>query len=262
MLSRPVLSTLLVLTALSIAGAAHAKPPIVAVFGIEDARPAKQKLAREDLANLSTYLSTKVVGTGAFKVVPDGQLLAALRDRKKQSYEACFDTGCQIEVGKEAAAEKTLSTKLFLAGEECVVISTLYDLREAAAEGSADYRGACDSGALLGAMEQIAKKLAEHPTAASEAAPATKDAVGAADAAKSGVCEQIPNVPPGYLTISTTPYSDLYIGAKKIGLTPLSRYRVPAGCVELRAVTADGRERTQRLKIESNKISIYKLNIE
>jgi cyclophilin family peptidyl-prolyl cis-trans isomerase len=156
---RAVIRTLVALLFTFASAEAFAEVPIVAVFGIEDARTGGAKLGAKELENLTDYLSTKLSSSGAFKIVPNAQLRSALSEKKAETYRACFDTSCQIEIGKELAAQKTLSTKIFMVGKQCVVASTLYDLREAASERSADVEGACDSGSIGAALKEIAAKL-------------------------------------------------------------------------------------------------------
>jgi serine/threonine protein kinase len=83
------------------------------------------------------------------------------------------------------------------------------------------------------------------------------------DAAKTtpGGCAPIPSLPPGYVTISTNPFSDIYIGGKRVGETPLARHKLPSGCVEVKAVTKDGKSVTQQLTVEPNKVMIYKFDV-
>lgn len=93
--------------------------------------------------------------------------------------------------------------------------------------------------------------------------PRKEDAVNAAAAIETGPagCKSNPALPAGFATINSKPYGDLYIGNRKIGETPLSRHKLPAGCVEVRVVAKDGRSRTERLVIEPNKVSIFTIEI-
>jgi hypothetical protein len=43
--------------------------------------------------------------------------LRLLTEKKKQSYSVCYDSACQIDIGKEVAAQKSLATKIVLAGK-------------------------------------------------------------------------------------------------------------------------------------------------
>ena len=150
----------LVASVLACSVAVAATPPVVAVFAVQDTRPADVRLPISAIDGVTKYLSSKLAESGAFRTVPDAQLRAALQMTKRESYEACYEESCQIEVGKEVAAGKSLSTAISQVGTECIVTSTLYDLRISAAEKSASYRGACSQADLLTAVEIIAGRLA------------------------------------------------------------------------------------------------------
>jgi hypothetical protein len=74
-------------------------------------------------------------------------------------------------------------------------------------------------------------------------------------------CKSNPNLPAGFITVDTKPVSDIYMGGAKIGQTPLAKYRAPAGCVEIKAVTADGKTRVEHLNVEPNKVMIYRFDV-
>jgi hypothetical protein len=111
-----------------------------------------------------------------------------------------------------------------------------------------------------------AKEFAEHPLrksipgpgplAAGEPPPRKE-----AKPAGSGGCASDPSAPAGYITIGTTPVADIYISGRKIGQTPLAKVKVPSGCVEVKAMTADGKSRLERLQVEPNKVMIYKFDV-
>lgn len=149
--------------------------PVVAVFGIEDARPPKIRLPANELENLTDYLAAKLSAGGKFKLVPNAQLRSALADKKAESYRACYDTSCQVEIGKELAAQKSLSTKIMMIGDQCFTVSTIYDLRESASDRSADHEGACDPKAISEALRKIALELAGEPSS-TRSAPAGEPA--------------------------------------------------------------------------------------
>ena len=133
--------------------------PIVPVFDIEDTRSGRAKLSAKKLKGLTDYLTNKLAIGGKFKIVPRSDVLSAIRSKKKESFKECYDESCQIEIGKELAAQKSLSTKISQMGDECIVTSTLYDLRQGATENSASYRGPCGRSEILTAIEQIAAQL-------------------------------------------------------------------------------------------------------
>ncbi|MCK6551397.1 hypothetical protein L6R52_36515 [Myxococcota bacterium] len=137
---------------------AEAARPVVAVFDIYDART-KGKFAPDVVQQLNTYLLAKLAEAQTYQVVPREQVLAAISAAKKDTYKACVDEKCQIELGKELAAEKSLGTQIIRIGDKCVVTSTLYDLKTAVSEGAATKRAPCDQDAMLDALDAIVEQL-------------------------------------------------------------------------------------------------------
>ena len=129
---------------------------VVAVFDI-DVRG--QSLDSQLVTRMSDYLAMRLATQKKFSVVPRDQLRSRLRDQKKESYDRCFDQSCQIEIGKELAAEKSLSSAIVRFGRECKVTAVLYDLRTAASEGGATASGECGENALVSSLEEVVRKL-------------------------------------------------------------------------------------------------------
>jgi hypothetical protein len=136
---------------------AHGGRMIVAVFDVEDPSHA---LSAATLGQLTEYLSAKVTQISGFQVVPRDQLRARLAQEKRQSYKACYDQRCQIELGKAVAAQRSLATKLLRVGKQCALTSLLYDLKTETTERAATVNTACAEEALLGGVEQLARQLA------------------------------------------------------------------------------------------------------
>ncbi|OGZ07556.1 MAG: hypothetical protein A3D65_03895 [Candidatus Lloydbacteria bacterium RIFCSPHIGHO2_02_FULL_50_13] len=129
--------------------------PIVAVFGVEN----RAGLRRGEIEELTRYIATKMVESGRYKIVPEAELKKILRKEKAASYEACFDEACQIEIGKELAAEKSLSTRIARLGDICIVSLQLYDLREAAAGRAASARGGCALQAVFASIDTVLEAI-------------------------------------------------------------------------------------------------------
>jgi hypothetical protein len=129
--------------------------PILAVFDIED-RGAN--LETEALANLSEYLSIKLVECG-YQVIPNAQIKELLVAEKKNSYRECYDQTCQVALGRELAAQKMLSSRLLKIGTGCKLTSALYDLSRSAAEQAASASSECGEEALIAPIEEIAAQL-------------------------------------------------------------------------------------------------------
>lgn len=131
--------------------------PIVAVFDVET-RGARLSSALR--ARLSDYLTAQVAASGAFQVVPRDRLQKRLRKQKRVSYKRCYDQSCQIEIGRELAAQKSLSTMIVKLGSKCSITSVLYDLRRSTSEGGATASGGCSEDALAETLEAMVRKLA------------------------------------------------------------------------------------------------------
>jgi|GEM_PF-6972703 hypothetical protein len=132
------------------------KVPRIAIFQVEDQTMA---LKPRVLRQLTNYLSSQIAEGGNFLVVPGSKIRERLLAKKKASYKACVDEKCQIEIGRELAANKSLSTQILKLGSKCVVIATLYDLRAAATERSTSQKGGCGADALVTSLEKTVAKL-------------------------------------------------------------------------------------------------------
>ena len=79
---------------------------------------------------------------------------------------------------------------------------------------------------------------------------------------KSG-CVADTNVPPGFATIVTIPFSEVYYRGKKLGETPLNRVKLPSGCNELTFVYGDAKpqRKKKKIKIVSNQSERYRIKL-
>ena len=91
--------------------------------------------------------------------------------------------------------------------------------------------------------------------AAPDAAPApAPDAAAVPDP----VADADPDPAParrGRVSIDSTPYATIYLGKKKLGVTPLIDHVVPAGRHRLRAVLEDGREQSFNVVVPAGKLA-------
>lgn len=148
--------------ACSVIGAPPAATPVAVVFDVQDDGA---KLEAKVTARLGEYIATLLAESGRFQVVPSSEVHKALSTEKANSYKACYDEGCQIEIGKELAAEKTLSTKISRIGRRCIVTMNLYDLGRATTERAASEKTTCGEDAIVDAIEKVVQGLtaAEAP---------------------------------------------------------------------------------------------------
>ena len=161
---------ILLVALLAIPARAGDEKPIVAVFPIE---AQEVKLPPRILKALNVLLPNYVAATEAFQVIPPRDLKERLSQQKKASYKLCYDQKCQIELGRELAAQKILSTQITRIGKKCVVTSSLYDLKKAATERGAAIEGKCSEEGLLASVQAAVYKLSKKPRADKKKSGAT-----------------------------------------------------------------------------------------
>jgi hypothetical protein len=135
---------------------ALSKRTIVAVFDIEDKGV---ELSSELLSRMSDYLAMSLAAAGAFQVIPRDQLHQRLTKQKKESFRQCYEQSCQIEIGRELAAQKTLASVIMKIGSMCLMTSVLYDLKRATSEGGARAEGKCSEDGIVGQIKAIVQQL-------------------------------------------------------------------------------------------------------
>jgi hypothetical protein len=163
----PRKTIILMALALGLAGSARAgDKPIVALFDMEDKGSG---LGKETIGNLIDYLSARMTECG-YSIIPRDQIHKRIQEQKKDSYKACYDMSCQVELGRELAAQKTLSTKILKLGDSCSVTAELYDLKKSATESAATEEAACEVNKLVEAVKKISQKLCKN--LAGEGSPA------------------------------------------------------------------------------------------
>jgi hypothetical protein len=145
--------------------------PIIAVFDIEE-RGAE--LGTDTLKSLTDLLAARLAECG-YQVIPSDQIRQRILEKKKESYKECYSQKCQIELGKELAAQKVLTTQLLKVGNTCQVTATLFDLKKAAAEMAATRESPCREKPLLEAIKKASAKLCE-PIGGAAVKPEEKEA--------------------------------------------------------------------------------------
>jgi len=95
--------------------------PIVAVFDIEE-RGAR--LAKDKVQDLTDFLAARLA-EGGYQVILLSEIMNRLKEQNKDSFLACYDESCQIELGRELGAQKSLSTQLLKVADKCQVTGVL-----------------------------------------------------------------------------------------------------------------------------------------
>lgn len=135
---------------------AQSAKPVVAVFTIQDKTA---ELPGEATEQLTDYLTAQIAQGGLFRVVPSSRLKERLTAQKIESYKQCYDEKCQIDIGRELAAQKSLSTQIVKVGTKCAVVATFYDLRKATSESAASEKGGCAKDDIATLLERVAASL-------------------------------------------------------------------------------------------------------
>lgn len=135
-------------------------PRVVAVFPFQAG--STTGLEQGVVDQLTEYLSARLAASAQFRIIPREQLRAALEEKRTESYQACFDESCQIELGKSLAAEISLSTSLLRIGDTCALTATIYDLRTDTSERGAVVRTGCETNDLMGALDEVAARLTDR----------------------------------------------------------------------------------------------------
>jgi hypothetical protein len=152
----------------AIAPAMAQERPVLAVFDLEDRGT---DLVAQERDNLTQLIMVKLAECG-YQVIPREQIRERIREQQKESYRTCYDESCQIELGRELAAQKSLSSQLMKIGAGCQLGATIFDLKKAAADGAASASGGCDKEQLLGLIGQVAEKLCQPLREAAQKAAA------------------------------------------------------------------------------------------
>ncbi len=217
------------------ASAEQQTAPIVAVFDLQDH---SGQLAPRLLLQLKAYLRAKLSEGGVFQVVPEGQMRGRLRQQKKDSYKHCYDEKCQIELGRELAAQKSLSTQIAKVGSQCVVMSALYDLRRSTAERSASHKTGCSQTQLIEAVEHIAAAL--RPKRIAAAAPAR---------------------PTGGLILRSEPVgATVWLDGKQRGKTPLTLINIAPGKHQVK-LTSRYHEQRATVVVQADRMSDQRIKM-
>jgi hypothetical protein len=137
---------------------------VIAVMEVEDRGAASQDaLSTSLIRNLGDQLRVFMAEKG-LRTIDRGQQENALHDQiskaKKESYENCYASACQIELGKALAASHILRAEITHFGKSCVLNAELIDLRAEVTVAAASSRGTCAEEGFLEMSERVVRTLA------------------------------------------------------------------------------------------------------
>ncbi len=133
-----------------------AERPVVAVFTLKSDGA---RIKARELDRLSDYIGAALTESGRYQVVPKSELKTALNAKKKASYKQCYAESCQIEIGKELAADKVLAGVVARIGSRCTITLKIVDLRKATEEAAARAKGKCGIDNVLESLDKALAKL-------------------------------------------------------------------------------------------------------
>ncbi|MBI4819906.1 MAG: hypothetical protein HY791_26770 [Deltaproteobacteria bacterium] len=142
-------------------------PSATAAFDIESRSPRVSVAASREL---SDYFRGRLAAHGR-QILPASDLKRALVALKRASFEACYDSACQLELGKEVAAQRVLTTRILPLGSACLVVSNGIDLTTELIDEAATWTGACTQEALADGLDQIALRVRGGPPRARQGDP-------------------------------------------------------------------------------------------
>ena len=140
-------------------GTAAANTVPVAVFDIQVIDVPNFESGKMEKFN---RLLEQAVSQSGYATVPRSDIKSKLQKLKAKSFDACYDESCQIEIGKELAAQKSVSATWTQVGGTCQLLVKLYDLRKAYSEFSNSILAACTETGLAKAFEKVRLQLAYH----------------------------------------------------------------------------------------------------
>jgi hypothetical protein len=132
--------------------------PIIAVFDIQEKQ---NNIISRQREKLTDFFFGKLAEQG-FVLTPRDRLKNYLDLQKKASHQSRFSQTSQIELGRELAAQKYLTTEIIRFGRQCQLVSTLYDLQRATTHLAVTDQSSCQEVELVAALKRIAARLYER----------------------------------------------------------------------------------------------------
>ena len=131
-------------------------PPVVAVFLMESHGSG---LKADEVGSLTDYLATRLGEKGRLHIIPRDELRKRITAAKSESHKECFDSSCQIQLGRELAAKFSISSRIARVGNVCLLSASVWDLRKATQVEGVTERSECKPEFLIDAVDNIAAKL-------------------------------------------------------------------------------------------------------
>ncbi|GEM_PF-6772741 len=148
-----------ILAATEDASAQTDRPTVVAVFDIHNQG---SPLSKPIVGRLGDYLAGRLAMCNLYRLAPRDQLRKEIARQRTQSHQDCYDQSCQIELGAQIAADKSLSTSIIKIGNICEVTSSLYDVRSETTVLGASQEGKCTEEAIRKSLLSVVSQLCRN----------------------------------------------------------------------------------------------------
>lgn len=116
-------------------------------------------LTADEVEGLTDYLSAKLGEDGSLLVISKDDIRKYIAAKKREFHNPNFDTSSQLEMGKELAAEFSISSAITKVGSTCLIYASVWDNARATQIKAATAKESCNPDRLIGAVEIIAAKL-------------------------------------------------------------------------------------------------------
>ncbi len=129
--------------------------PVLAVFDVE----AREGLSAETSRALTELVYLELAAAGNCQLVPLERAREALVAAQAESFSACVDDACRIELGKALAAQKVVRPVLLPDAHGCIFALDVYDLTRETRDWAKTVRAGCDAEALAEAAHTLARAM-------------------------------------------------------------------------------------------------------
>ena len=130
--------------------------PVVAVIPL---RNKGTPLSATTVGELSDYIAVLLTESQRYQTAPLDDVKGVLNEVVKSSFDDCYDESCQIEVGKQLAAQMSLTGSVAKLGNQCVVTLKLFDLVKATSRKAGAAKASCDQDSIVRAAEIALGKI-------------------------------------------------------------------------------------------------------
>ncbi len=128
----------------------------VAVLDIIDG---DRMLRPNEWGALNELVHLDVAAKSNFVLIPRGEMRKVVKREQAQSYRECYDETCQIELGRELAAQKLVVAKILRTPARCSIGIQMLDLTSATYEATVADDVSCNYEAIEFGLKQLVSRL-------------------------------------------------------------------------------------------------------